>query len=79
MLPACVTVMEQTPVPTSVTVAPDSVHTDSEFDVKLTANPELAVAVSAKGADPNAFPDSDPNVIVCAVFPITSVPDAEPA
>src|SRR6185312_10223000 len=43
--------MEQIPDETRVTVVPLTVQTPSVADVKLTARPELAVALSAKGGD----------------------------
>jgi len=54
----------QVPTAASVTVAPDTVHTDVVCELKLTGNPELAVALTAKGTLPNAWLASDPNVIV---------------
>jgi hypothetical protein len=64
VLPPCVAWMVQVPTATSVTVVPDTVQTDEVVEAKLTANPELAVALTAKGAAPNAWLDSAPNVIV---------------
>ena len=46
--------MVQVPTATSVTVVPDTVQTDVVCEVKLTANPDDAVALTANGALPNA-------------------------
>jgi hypothetical protein len=40
------------PVEISVTVAPLMLHTDGDWDEKVTARPELALATTAKGAVP---------------------------
>jgi hypothetical protein len=58
----------QVPTATEVTVDPDIVQTAVVWELKLTARPEVAVAVTANGADPNAPLDSVPNVIVWAAF-----------
>jgi hypothetical protein len=63
VLPPCVAWIVHVPTATSVTVAPDAVHTDAVVEAKLTANAELAVALTVNGAAPNAWPDSAPNVI----------------
>jgi hypothetical protein len=63
-LPPCVAWIVQPPAATSVTVAPDTVHTDVVVEAKLTANPELALALTAKGAAPNTWPDRLPNVML---------------
>ena len=47
-LPAWLAVIEQVPPFTRVTVPEETVQTVSEFDVKATVSPELAVAVRAK-------------------------------
>jgi hypothetical protein len=64
VLPPCVAWMVQVPAPTSVTVVPNTVHTAVDWELKLTASPELALALTANGAAPNTWPDSAPNVIV---------------
>jgi hypothetical protein len=56
--------MEQTPMATIVTVAPDTVQTGAEVDVKFTVSPELAVAEIKNGAAPNATLGTAPNVII---------------
>jgi hypothetical protein len=56
--------MVQVPTAANVTVDPETVHTDKLCELKLTANPELAVAETANGADPNALSDSAPKLIV---------------
>jgi phage tail protein X len=64
MFPACVAWMVHVPAPTSVTVAPDTVQTDVVVEAKLTANPELALALTVNGEAPNTWPNKLPNVIV---------------
>jgi hypothetical protein len=54
----------QVPTDTSVTVDPSTVHTAVVCDAKLTANPELAVALSVKAALPSATPDGAPKVML---------------
>ena len=63
-LPACVAWTVQGPADTSVTVDPDTVQTDPVSEAKLTANPEVAVALTVKGALPNTLFDSPPKAIV---------------
>ena len=53
-LPACFAWTVQVPVATSVTVAPDTVHTAGVVEAKLTARPEDAVAVTGNGAVPRS-------------------------
>jgi hypothetical protein len=53
------------PWPNSVTVAVDTVQTDGVLEVKLTARPEDAVALTINGAVPNAWFERAPNVMVC--------------
>jgi len=45
--------MEQVPKLTSLTVAPETVHTSGVVEVKLTGRPELTVALTVNGAVPN--------------------------
>jgi len=52
------------PAETSVTVDPDTVQTAVVCELKLTANPEVAVALTAKGALPNATFGKAPKLIV---------------
>jgi hypothetical protein len=53
MLPACDAWMVQSAPPeSSVTVEPETVHTDGVVEAKLTARPELADAVNVNGAAP---------------------------
>jgi hypothetical protein len=63
-LPNCVAWMVHVPAPTSVTVTPDTVHTGEVIEAKLTANPELALALTANGAAPNTWLDKAPKLIV---------------
>jgi len=46
--------MKQAPVATNVTMLPLTVHTLVVWELKLTAKPELAVALTVKGAAPSA-------------------------
>jgi hypothetical protein len=52
------------PAPTSVTVPPDTVHTAEVVEAKLTANPELALALTANGEAPNTWLDKLPKLMV---------------
>ena len=54
VLPACVAWIVQLPAAASVTVEPDTVQTGAVCELKLTGKPELAVALTAKGAVPNS-------------------------
>ena len=60
-------VIVQVPIPVGVTVVPASEHTEGGVEAKLTVNEELAVAESAKGAEPTARLGSEPKVMLCAV------------
>jgi hypothetical protein len=60
-------VIEHVPVAASVTVFPETVHTEGVFEVKLAGSPEPAVAPIVNGAVPSALFASAPKVIVCAV------------
>ena len=66
-LPAWLAVIEHVPSVSSVTVAPDTVQTVKLLEAKVTANPELAVAVKANGAAPKVCPLGFPKVIVWAL------------
>jgi hypothetical protein len=57
--------MEQVPGATTVTILPNTVQTDGVVELKLTASPELSVAVIANGAAPSTTLLNEPNVIVC--------------
>jgi hypothetical protein len=57
--------MVQVPPETSVTVVPDTVHTDVVCELKLIVRPEVADALTVKGEAPNVWFESPPNVIVC--------------
>jgi hypothetical protein len=63
-LPAWLAVIEQEPPPAIVTVLPDTVQTAGVVEAKLTARPELAVALTVNGDTPYATPPSEPNAIV---------------
>jgi hypothetical protein len=56
--------MVHVPAATSVTVAPDTVHTDEVVEAKLTANPELALAPTVNGVAPNTWSNSPPKLMV---------------
>jgi hypothetical protein len=56
------------PVPTIVTVLPDTVQTDWVVEVKVTVSPEEAVAVRPIRLAPKTILLSAPNVIVCGFF-----------
>jgi hypothetical protein len=56
--------MVHVPTAASVTVVPDTVHTDVVCEAKLTASPELAVALTVKGAVPIGSFASVPKAIV---------------
>jgi hypothetical protein len=50
--PAWLAVIEQVPAVSSVTVDPATVHTAGVVDAKVTARPEVAVAVTVNGGPP---------------------------
>jgi len=52
-LPPCLAWTVQRPVTTNVTVVPDTVQTGGVYEVKLTARPEVAVALTVNGGVPN--------------------------
>ena len=56
--------MVHVPVLTKVTVAPETVQTDSVLDEKVTGRLEEAVALSGKGAFPSAWFGIAANAIV---------------
>jgi hypothetical protein len=66
-LPDCEARIVHAPVAMSVTVLPLTVQTDVVWELKVTNNPDDAVALTANGALPNTLFGSVPNVIVCAV------------
>ena len=57
--------IEQDPPATIVTVLPASVQTGVVVEAKLTAKPELAVAVTVSGDTPYVTLLSVPKVMVC--------------
>ena len=57
--------IEQAPTPTIVTVLPATVQTGVVVEAKLTASPELAVAVTVNGDTPYVTLLSVPKVMVC--------------
>ena len=65
-LPGWLAVIEQEPPATIVTVLPETVQTEVVVEAKLTARPELAVALTVNGAAPYVTSLSAPNAMVCA-------------
>ena len=63
-LPGCDARIVQVPAPPMVTVAPLTVQMVGVVVAKLTASPDEAVALTAKGAAPKVLPASAANVIV---------------
>ena len=64
-MPACVAWMVQVPAATNVAVAPPTVQTLAVVEAKLTARPELAVALSASGV-PTVCAPGLAKVMLCA-------------
>jgi len=64
-LPAWLAVTEQVPAASSVAVVPETVQTAAVDDVKVTASPELAVAMRVIGAEPKVTLGGTANVMVC--------------
>ena len=65
-MPDCDAVMVQVPPAIKVTVVPETVQTeDVVAESNVTASPDVAVALTVKGAEPYALPASAPKVIVC--------------
>jgi len=62
--PACVAWIVQGPAETSVTVDPDTVHTAVVCELKLTANPEVAVALTVNAAVPYTLFANAPKLMV---------------
>ena len=56
--------MVQAPTVNSFRIAPDTVQTGEVVDVKLTARPEDAVALTANGAVPTVWFERAPKVMV---------------
>ena len=64
VLPVWLAVIEHVPSVNSVTVAADNVQIVGLLEAKVTANPELAVAVKANGKAPKVCPLGAANVMV---------------
>ena len=62
--PACVASIVQVPEATNVTVDPATVQMGVVREAKLTARPEVAVALTVNGALPNAILESGPKLMV---------------
>ena len=54
------------PAATRVTLAPDTVQTDGVVELKVTANPDVAVADMVNGGAPRALLPKASNVMLCA-------------
>jgi NADPH-dependent 7-cyano-7-deazaguanine reductase QueF-like protein len=65
VFPTWVAWIVQVPTATNVTVDPDIVQIVEVCELKLTGRPEVAVALTANGAEPNALSDNAPKLIVC--------------
>jgi hypothetical protein len=50
-------------------VVPDTEQMEAVCELKLTVKPEEAVALTANGAAPYGWFESDPKVIVCGIKP----------
>jgi hypothetical protein len=59
-------VIEHVPAARIVTVLPETVQTEGVVEAKVTANPELAVALTLNGATPSVTLLNEPNEMVCA-------------
>ena len=55
MFPVCAAWMAHEPALTRVTFAPDTVQTAELVDEKLMGRPDVAVAATTNGADPNTL------------------------
>jgi hypothetical protein len=64
-------VIEQLPAARIATALPETAHTDVVPELKVTGNPELAVAAIASGAVPAPCTDMAPKLISCEVPWIT--------
>jgi hypothetical protein len=60
--------MVQVPTATRVTVAVETLHTPVVSELKLTASPELAVALRVNGGVLSGWFESAPKVIVWLAF-----------
>jgi hypothetical protein len=64
VFPPCVAWIEHVPALTSVTVTPDIVQTAVVVEAKLTAKPELALALTVNAAVPNTRLDKTPKLML---------------
>ena len=71
--PNCCAVIEQVPRLMNVTSAPDAEHTAGVVDTKLTVSDDVAVALSASGANRNVCVPGLANEIVWLVFATVNV------
>ena len=65
-MPACDAVIEQVPAAMKLAVAPETVQTLAVVEAKLTARPEVAVAVRLSGV-PTVCAPGLLKVMVCAI------------
>ncbi len=68
--PDCAATIVHVPAATRVTVTPATAHTVGVLDVKVTAMPDVAVAVKSKSASVDIRSVRAAKVIVCAVAAI---------
>ena len=59
--------MVHVPTAASVTVELETVQVEPVCELKLTASPDVAVALTVNVPEPNTRLESAPNVIVCRV------------
>jgi len=57
--------MEHVPAARIVTVLPETAQTEGVVEAKVTANPELALALTVNGATPSVTLLKEPNTIIC--------------
>ena len=73
-LPDWLAVIEQVPWARMVTVVPDTVQMDVEFEVKSMVRPEVVLALSAGGVEPIGRLLRALKVMVCTVDPVGDRP-----
>jgi hypothetical protein len=78
-LPDWLAVIEQVPWARMVTVVPDTVQMDVEFDVKSMVRPDVVLALSAGGVEPIGRLLRELKVMVCAVEPVGDRPSTSRA
>ena len=68
-LPGCTACMLQVPAVARVAAEPPTIQTAGVVEIKLTGNPELAVAASVR-VEAATCVGIDPKLIVCVVVPV---------